>query len=281
MAEKAVLIMPNLTKRNTAGMMEQIIGELKKNGCRVLMDTCYEGAFDHVEYGPFDSQIAACDMMITVGGDGTILHSAKHAINYDKPLLGINSGRMGYLAQMEQNELLELSRLAREDYTVQERMLLEVRIDGREYGCALNDVVISRGQAKLVDLDVREDGSPVGGYRADGIILATPTGSTAYSMSAGGPIVDPRVDAILLTPICPHSLYARSVLFHPAARLTIQSRLINNSDHIVVSMDGDEVARVDEHHVLEIRRAEKRLRFISFAEKTFGSIVHRKLRINH
>ena len=145
-------------------------------------------------------------------------------------------------------------------------MLLEIRVgeDGEPL-YALNDVVISKGDlARMVDLDISGDGQAIGSYRADGVILATPTGSTAYSLSAGGPIVDPSIDTIIVTPICPHSLNDRAVLLSPRMRLRVQSRYINASDKIVVSVDGENVALPGQKTPILIRMAEKTARFISF-----------------
>ena len=198
----------------------------------------------------------------------------------DKPVLGVNTGRLGYLAQVEADEIRILSRLAADDYAIQQRMLLEIRVgeDGEPL-YALNDVVISKGDlARMVDLDISGDGQAIGSYRADGVILATPTGSTAYSLSAGGPIVDPSIDTIIVTPICPHSLNDRAVLLSPRMRLRVQSRYINASDKIVVSVDGENVALPGQKTPILIRMAEKTARFISFPEKTFTMILREKLK---
>ena len=204
----------------------------------------------------------------------------KHAVEHDKPVLGVNTGRLGYLAQVEADEIRILSRLAADDYAIQQRMLLEIRVgeDGEPL-YALNDVVISKGDlARMVDLDISGDGQAIGSYRADGVILATPTGSTAYSLSAGGPIVDPSIDTIIVTPICPHSLNDRAVLLSPRMRLRVQSRYINASDKIVVSVDGENVALPGQKTPILIRMAEKTARFISFPEKTFTMILREKLK---
>lgn len=278
---KTVMVIPNLTKDHAGELLETIVDRLLLGGCQVLMeDDGNERRFSRVHYGETEEVLSDCDVIVTVGGDGTILHSAKHALAHDKPLLGVNAGRLGYLAQIEPNELDGLSRLMCGEFSVGERMLLEAQVDDGPPVYALNDVVMSRGLARLVDLHVSEDGAPMGNYRADGLILATPTGSTAYSMSAGGPIVDPALDGIILTPICPHSLYARSVIFRPEAHISVNSRRINNEDKIIICVDGIETATLDGHNTLRLRRADKRLKFISFADKKFGGVIHEKLRIN-
>lgn len=280
MEQKTVLIMPNLSKYNTVWLMKAIIGQLRAAGCVPVMDERFRGQFGEVGYGAFDRQIAACDVVVTVGGDGTILHAAKHAVEYQKPILGINTGRLGYLAQVEPNELEYLARLSSGDYTIQDRMLLEVEIDGVPgVRHALNDVVISKGElSRLVDLDIESGGRRSAATAPTGLIFATPTGSTAYSLSAGGPIVDPAIGTILLTPICPHSLYDRSVLLSPDMELTVRSRFVNNPDSILVSVDGESFAGLGADRTVHIRRSEKAARFISFPEKSFTDILGKKLK---
>ncbi|WP_079988291.1 NAD(+)/NADH kinase [Anaerotruncus rubiinfantis] len=281
MMGKKVLIMPNLTRDNTLCLMEPLIRRLHSCACAILMDEKYAGRFAGVHFAPFDEQITGCDVIITVGGDGTILHSAKHAMQHQKPLLGINSGRLGYLAQLEPNEMEYLDRLADGDYTIENRMMLEMRVGGDpQLYYALNDVVIAKGgHARLVDLEILDgNGQPVGSYRADGLIFATPTGSTAYSLSAGGPIVDPVIDTIVLTPICPHSLYDRSILLSPRMQLNVRSKFVNNSDNIVVSVDGERIAGLDADRQVRIQKSERTVPFINFAEKTFTGILSKKLK---
>lgn len=277
---ETVMLIPNFTKPNARALTGIIAKRLAAHGCILVMSRKYEGMVDGVLYGEFEEMMARCDVVVTVGGDGTILHSARHAVDHNKPLLGVNAGRLGYLAQMEPDELYYLDLLFSGEYVIQERMLLEASIDGGEPFIAFNDITVSGPSFRLVDLEVCEDGDPIGIYRADGLIAATPTGSTAYSMSAGGPIVDSAVDAILLTPICPHSLYARTVLFRPEAVLEIQSRCINHPANAAVSADGREIAQLDENNALQIRKSQQRLKLISFADKKFGRIIHEKLQIN-
>ncbi|MCI8649270.1 MAG: NAD(+)/NADH kinase [Anaerotruncus sp.] len=271
--------MPNLTRPNTGELVRRLIRQLLEYGYSPMMDERYTGQFDGVEYGKFESLLIDCDLVAAVGGDGTILHCAKHALVYDKPVIGVNTGRLGYLAQIEADELQLFSRLRTGNYLLQKRMVLEVTLEGETQPYyALNDAVISKGAlGRLVDLDLIGNGQPMGSYRADGIIFATPTGSTAYSLSAGGPIVDPSIGTILLTPICPHSLNDRSILFSPDMRLQVRSRFINNSDAVLLSIDGECIATLDKQRTVSIQRSKKQALFISFAEKGFHMILGSKL----
>jgi len=185
--------------------------------------------FDRVD------DIHDCEVVITIGGDGTILEIGKQAAKANKPLLGINTGRLGFMATLEKDELNKLKRLKDGNYTISRRMLLDVNIGGK--ACqALNDVVLHRKQTRLPDFsvyrnDVAED-TEILKFRADGIIISTPTGSTAYSLSAGGPIIEPEMECFLVTALCPHSLFNRPMIFSPNTPLCV---LFEN---VIVSVDG-------------------------------------------
>ena len=224
--------------------------------------------------------LASCDAAIALGGDGTILHCAKCAATFGKPVLGINSGRLGFMAGLELNELDELDRLIDGAYTVEQRMLLDVSVSGagRETTCqALNEAVVSRGAlSRMIEVTVQNGESPVAVYQADGVIVATPTGSTAYSLSAGGPMVDPSLNCLLLTPICPHSLHTRPYLFHENAELVL------TTDHrpdvtVFVTVDGEEAIPVPEDGVIRIKRSATQAALIRLKERSFYEILDQKL----
>ncbi len=280
MMQKKVLLLPNLTKHNTAELLPQIIRQLAACGCQPMALSEYGERFGGLQTGELEPLLAECDLVLTVGGDGTILHGAKHAMRYDKPLLGINAGRLGYLAQIEPDELDFLGRLAEGDYAIQERMLLEIQVGGRgPLLYALNDAVITRGDtARLLDLVISGKNGPIATCRADGLIFATPTGSTAYSLSAGGPVVAPGISTILMTPICPHSLNDRSILFPPDVELRICCRFSGGSDRAALNIDGERAASLDGKTEVRIRRAEKVARFVQFPEKNFTEILSQKLK---
>ena len=181
----------------------------------------------------------APDLIVAVGGDGTIMHVAKHAAQFELPVLGINGGHLGFLAGMEIGDPEVLRLLFDGTYTVEERMLLEVTPQAHNTSyLAMNEAVVSRGAlSRLVDLTVTGDSGEAIRYRADGIMIATPTGSTAYSLSAGGPVIDPQVSCLLLTPICPHSLYARSLVFSAQTTLCVQAA--NGQKNTFLTVDGE------------------------------------------
>ena len=221
-----------------------------------------------------------CDVAIAIGGDGTIIHTAKKAAAFGKPVLGINSGRLGFTAGLELSELSELNRLISGDYDIEERMLLDIRVDtenGTEQYSALNEAVISRGAlSRMIEVHVQNGEKPVSTYQADGVIVATPTGSTAYSLSAGGPMVDPTLECLLLTPICPHSLYARPHLFHRDACLTLTPGYRKNVP-VFVTVDGEEAIPVPPGGVVEVKRSAKTAKLIRLKRQSFYKTLSQKL----
>lgn len=232
--------------------------------------------------GDIKELLHECDIIIAVGGDGTIFHCAVMGLEFDKPIIGVNAGRLGFLSQIESTNLDPIVRLFNGEYDISERMILECKVFDKESEksfFAVNDIVLSRGHlGKIVDLEISSNLNTVGEYRADGIIFSTPTGSTAYSLSAGGPIVDPSVDVILITPICPHSLYDRSIIISPNELLTTRSKMINNDDHVSITIDGANIATIDSTGYVEISRAKKHSKFITFNNNDFYSILNQKLK---
>ena len=219
-------------------------------------------------------------MVIAVGGVGTTIHCARHAASAEKPILGINVGRLGFVAGLETDELDKLKNLVDGNYTIENRMMLEVRLenDGKqETHYALNDAVLARGSlSKILDLRVNFNDKNVCEYRADGLIIATPTGSTAYSLSAGGPVIDPSISCILLSPICPHSLLTRSVVFGPDARLSVFASSSYESE-IFLTIDGDTSIQITDKQKIEFCRAKQSARIIKLKNNNFYEIVNEKL----
>ncbi|MEG0457005.1 MAG: NAD(+)/NADH kinase, partial [Oscillospiraceae bacterium] len=170
-------------------------------------------------------QFFNCDMIISIGGDGTIIKAFKTSMDYDIPILGFNLGRLGFLANLERTEINRLESIVKGDYTVENRMLLNVNciIDGKTFcKTAVNDVVISKDSfSKMIDFEVFANDKHFVSYRADGLIISTPTGSTAYSMSAGGPITDPLIECMLLTPICPLSMRSQTTIFSNDCKIDV------------------------------------------------------------
>lgn len=237
----------NIPEKANAAM--RVADRLLKKDARVLIaafnrDKLARIGKDRAEftYLPMDAVYAQADILIVLGGDGSILEAARRAAQRGTPILGINLGRLGYMAELEIGELDELDRLFTGDYHIDARSMLRVELfsgsELKSFCYALNDAVISNGSvSRMIDLELSEGGSLVTTYRADGLIIATPTGSTAYSMSAGGAIVDPRVSCFCATPICPHSFIARPLIFSDDAVLEVRNVCVREK-MLYLTVDG-------------------------------------------
>lgn len=287
-AIRTVAVIPNLTKRNAQQVTAEVIDRLLQSGMRVYLDRRYAGTF-----GPLfpegslyyaDSTDALCqaaDMLLTVGGDGTIIHAAFHASFYDKPLLGVNTGRLGFAAELEPDELPMLQRLAEGAYTIEKRMMLRIvhhTPTGEKEYRAMNDAVISRGSlSRLIDIGVSlaDEGGYIGSYRADGLIISTPTGSSAYSLAAGGPVVEPTMKCILMTPVCSHSLFARPVVFSHYSRLAVTASCDDDTE-VFLTIDGATTVTVRAEDIIFISEAQTEIRFIKLKDRSFYRVLSDK-----
>lgn len=278
-----IAIIPNLSKHNAQLYTTEVVDTLQKYDVLVCMKYDLKDYFTNAKivfYNDFANMMDECDIVIAVGGDGTIIHCARHAASAEKPILGINVGRLGFVAGLETDELDKLKNLVDGNYTIENRMMLEVQLenDGKqEMHYALNDAVLARGSlSKILDLRVNFNDKNVCEYRADGLIIATPTGSTAYSLSAGGPVIDPSISCILLSPICPHSLLTRSVVFGPDARLSVFASSSYESE-IFLTIDGDTSIQITDKQKIEFCRAKQSARIIKLKNNNFYEIVNEKL----
>jgi NAD+ kinase len=243
-----------------------------------------ESAGDTFPDGPlFDT--GEIDLLITLGGDGTLLHGARMMAGEGIPVLGVNLGRLGFLTSIGPDELDELvPKLFAHDYWIDERFTLDAMVVGPEGAedeqphLVLNDAVLHKGGlARVVRLAVHvgPDDQEIATYTADGVILATPTGSTAYSLSANGPVVDPTVECILATPICPHMLVIRPLVLPPTAVVTI--RPLPGSSELILTVDGRDGEHLGPDDSLVVRRGERTVRLVRFPGQTFFSTLRRKL----
>ena len=235
-----------------------------------------------------DELYARADMVVVLGGDGSILEAARRAAPRGVPVLGINLGRVGYMAELELGELDLLSRLFAVDsagnpmwHTETRSMLgVEILTAAREvrasmYG--LNDAVITNGSiARIIDIELYENGRLVTGYRADGLIVATPTGSTAYSMSAGGPVADPRVSCFCVTPICPHSLAARPLIFPDDATLEIKN-ICQREKMLYLTVDGRTNCELYRGETVRIVRSPLKTRLVRLRSYGFYDRLRAKM----
>lgn len=227
-----------------------------------------------------ESLLASCDVAIALGGDGTVLQAAKRAARYQKAVLGINTGHLGFMAGAEADELDRLSALRDGRYTVENRLMLDVTVhseSGDETFTALNEAVLARGSlSRMIETHVCERQHPVAVYRADGVMVSTPTGSTAYSLSAGGPIVAPDVDCLLMTPICPHTTAARAHVLGVNAELTLTVTLPGGAEAFL-TVDGREIRRIGEQDTVTVRKSAARAGLIRLKENSFYDVLREKI----
>lgn len=272
-----IAVIPNGAKEEAMRCTQRVLDALKGCGCEIFLKP-YLYNEDCMAGMAADPELAQCALFLAVGGDGTIIHVAKIAAALDKPILGINAGKLGFTAVVEQEELCLLPRLVTGEYQEELRLMLEVKIcgeNGKNSYHALNDAVVSTELSKIVDYDLALGGGQSYRCRADGFIVATPTGSTAYSLSAGGPVVDPALDSLIYTPICPHSLFNRSVLFGADTRLEVH--IPENRSRLFLTIDGETPAELQPGGKLLFSRSSRRARFIKLTNKNFYDILNQKL----
>ena len=278
-----IAIIPNLSKQNALAHTIHIIEKLNQYGAHVSMELSYKEYFEEhtIEYWvDCQEMIQNCDAVIAVGGDGTIIHSAKHAAIAGKPILGINVGRLGFVAGLEMNELDRLKDLIEGNYSIENRMMLSVFLqhegNQKKYS-VLNDAVLARGAlSRILDFKVSYNENNVCEYRADGLIVATPTGSTAYSLSAGGPVIDPTMQCMILSPICPHSLITRTVVFGPNSKLRVKAHSSYDSE-IYLTLDGETSIQIENGEAIEVSRSDTEVKLINLKDRNFYEVVNEKL----
>ncbi|NLJ74934.1 MAG: NAD(+)/NADH kinase [Firmicutes bacterium] len=223
------------------------------------------------------------DVVIVLGGDGALLNAARLTSQVDVPVLGVNVGHLGFLTELEVDGVFPaMEKLISGDYYIEERMLIEGRVirKGKQVAVcsALNDLVMTRGTfARIINISTYIDDQHVTDYVADGIIVSTPTGSTAYSLSAGGPIIEPLLECICITPICPHSLSSRSVLARPTASVSLH--LGETREEVMLTIDGQQGFPLKSGDRVEIRRADKTAKFVKLSGRAFFEILHSRLKM--
>ena len=237
-----------------------------------------------LHFSRLDREMPTASAVICFGGDGTILHMAKAATRHGIPILGVNIGTMGFMAELESTELSQLSRLATGDFTIDSRMMLDVTVhrdrDIIFHDICLNDVVITKGAvARIVHLAVNCDGVQAMECGGDGIIVATPTGSTAYSLSAGGPIVEPEAHSILVTPICAHDVASRSIVASDQRVITV-GLTRNARRNAYLSVDGGKALRMNMGDVATVRKSNLVTQLVRLKDRSFYDVIGTKFKNN-
>lgn len=278
-----ISVFPNLTNKGVEKLSKDVFNTLAGFNTKTYVSTEYSFVFSGcpVNFADRKELFSLCDVAIAIGGDGTTLNVAKKAAACDKHILGINAGRLGFMSGLEKDEFSLLEYVVNSDYTIDERMMLKAECikHGKvvsSYHC-LNDAVISRGNfARLIDINISCDGRKVMDLRADGIIISTPTGSTAYSMAAGGPVVSPDASCIIATPICPHSLMDRSIVFSVDNELIVSADNDKNESP-VLTIDGQEAVNLDFGSKIRITKSEMTAKLIKLKPDNFYEILNRKI----
>lgn len=235
-----------------------------------------------IRFSRLDRELDRADLVICFGGDGTILHMAKAATRHRIPILGVNIGTMGFIAELESTELEQLARIATGDFTIDSRMMLDVIIkrdrDVIFHDISLNDVVITKGAvARIVHLNVQCDGVQALDFGGDGLIVATPTGSTAYSLSAGGPLVEPDARNILITPICAHDVVSRCIVASDRRTVTVQMAQ-NARRNAFLSVDGGRAVKMNMGDVAQITCSKLETKLIRLKDRSFYDVINNKFK---
>ena len=286
---KKVILTPNPYRDKNFHTVRTAMQVLNDSGVETKIclpfevDRTYELPKD-MRFFRLEKELPGADAVICFGGDGTILHMAKAATRHGVPVLGVNIGTMGFMAELECTELEKLSRLATGDYTIDQRMMLDVTVhrdrDIIFHDICLNDAVITKGAvARIAHLEVKCDGVQVMECAGDGVIVATPTGSTAYSLSAGGPIVEPEAHSILITPVCVHDVASRCIVASDKRVITVgMTRTARRNAFL--SVDGGRALRMNMGDVATIKKSNLMTSLIRLSERNFYDVVNVKFKHN-
>ena len=280
---KTVTVVTNVNKDPQLEVTQRLITELSAFAkCIKISENIKIDCCDKVVFLPEDKIFDDTDVVITVGGDGTILQIAPTLAEKNIAVLGINLGRMGFMAELEKDEISLVSKFFANEYIIEPRMMLDVSIvrDGEKIQSftALNEVVVMNGTiSKMVELELYCNDTYVSRYHADGLILSTPTGSTAYSLSAGGAVIDPSLDCILATPVCAHSFYnARPIVFSSSAELSVKD-FTKRSENTYVTLDGNRNFKLLPDDKLIVRKSQHTTNLIKIKSTRFYNTVYSKL----
>jgi NAD+ kinase len=282
---KKVILCPNTSRPESLEMAVKTAAMLSTGPSRTVLCPIYTDGGENftppadLPVSELSRELEGAGLIVVFGGDGTILRAARVSAGTEVPILGVNAGTIGFMAELEQEELWLIPSVITGDFPTEERMLLDYCLEraGQTVvtGYAINEIVIG-SIMKVADLRVSGDGHEISRITGDGVIIATPTGSTAYSMSAGGPIVEPTAENIVITPVCAHALAARSFVLTPERTVTVEYGLARTNAGYL-SVDGAESCQVLPGDRLTVRKSRKTVRFVDASERTFYDRVFEKL----
>lgn len=279
---RTIGIFPNRAKSGVAVVLDKIIKQLRAQSVKIFLPEETAASLGYSELAlPRDVMKDQIDLAITLGGDGTLLSTTRDIAAAGIPICGINLGRLGFLTEVELPEVDDkITKVIHRDYEIEERLMLDaiVRKDGHDMkiSSALNDVVITKGGfSRMLRLQLHIDDVFTANYQADGLIIATSTGSTGYSLSAGGPIINPNLKIVLITPICPHTLSARSLIISSDEKVRVTPESANSD--VVLTVDGQIVHHLTPGDEVIIKRTAYSAKFIKFAGKSYYETLRTKL----
>ncbi len=269
---KNVLLVINRAKQIPSQTINDIISRIES--CNAMVNTC--------DYISENEDLSGVDLIVTLGGDGTIIEAARATAGAEIPIFGINYGKIGYMADAESSEAELIESVIMGDCRIESRMTLDISVirNGKsvlESSNALNDIVLSNGPVpKLVSFDLYCNNELTQKIRSDGMVFATPTGSSAYSMSAGGPVVDPSMNCIIATPICPHSLHIRPVVFNGTSVIEIKNARVRDNC-IFLSVDGKKITEIHNEDIIRIQKSEISVQLVKVKDQGFLKVLYTKL----
>lgn len=281
METKKIGFVTNIEKDPTLQETKKMVDFVLKKGCEVYVSETFSDVHPDVIATSSSEIYKSVDFVVVIGGDGTILRVARSAAIFDTPILGINFGTLGYLADVEKvNAIDAIEKVLNGDFTIENRMMLEPYVErgcvSHEINLALNEVCITNSVcSRMIKLSVEVNGEYFDTFRADGIIVSTPTGSTAYNLSAGGPILSPHTELMTITHICPHTLYARPFVIdgNDVVRIRVQS----NYNNVQMSCDGQSTVQMKNDDVIVVKKSRYVTRIIKTTNMNFYDILRRKM----
>ena len=280
---KTVGIVPNYNKEPAMKLVNELAEFLLKKECKVVLTYKIAEMTGLNDLGVTKYELySKSDFIIVLGGDGTLLDTGRKAAKFGTPLLGINMGTMGFLATADGSEAeTAIEKVLNGEYKIEKRLMLESEIisdtDNPKQYIAVNDVCISRGVfTKITEYNIYVNEEYLATFRADGIIISTPTGSTAYNLSAGGPVLKPDIACMVITPICPHSLHSRSIVVSADDTVRIEASFGSNGD-IIMSMDGQTSVILNNGDIINVRKSANSINIIKTNTRSFYEILRKKL----
>lgn len=281
-----LLLVPSSVKQIPNDKIKYLCELIASEKCDILTQSEFgslRSVFPSIDIIYSESEIKSCDLVLVLGGDGSFLSAARIASRYSLPIAGVNFGRLGYLAELEYNNKALLEKLISGDFSIENRIMLDASVisagdnSTKKLTPALNDIVIANGPiSRLLSFDLYCDGELAVSNRADGLVIATPTGSTAYSMSAGGPVLDPRLDCIVATMICPHSLTSRPIVFDGKSKIELRN-LTSRDTEPYIMIDGRDIQRLNDSDIISIVRSTSTVKFARVRTGGFLSTLREKM----